>query len=114
MTNHHGTPSASEALYMAHRHSQPCLKISSNARTWSEACGCMTGPASRWQRARSRSDSALARDVSTSASRKSAHDTSLTGVATRYSVLAKNWRVSWAHETIPSLTLPFGELNLTG
>ena len=44
--------------------------------------------------ARSLSDRALAREVSTSASRKSAQVTSLTGVATRNKVVEKNCRVS--------------------
>ncbi len=49
----------------------------------------MTGPAIMWHMARSESDRAFARDVSTSASKKSDHVTSRIGVATRNSVLAK-------------------------
>ena len=56
--------------------------------------GSMGGPVSRWHTARSASDSALARLVSTSASRKSAQLTSRTGVITLYTVLEKNSRVS--------------------
>ena len=67
-----------------------CLGIEEqNICTCCEACGLMTGPAIMWHIARSESDSALAREVRISASKKSDHVTSRTGVATLNRVLAK-------------------------
>ena len=62
--------------------------------TWSVLCGSMTGPDRRWHSARSQSDKGFARDVSMSASKKSAQDICLKGVATLKSVVEKNIRVS--------------------
>lgn len=54
----------------------------------------MTGPEAMWQTARPVSAMGLARLVSTSANRKSAHVTSLQGVPTRNTVCVKNNLVS--------------------
>ncbi len=54
----------------------------------------MTGPDSRWHKALSQSDKGFARDVMISATRKSAHDISLYGVATLKKVAEKNILVS--------------------